>query len=195
MHAGIFFDRDGTINEDVNYLSEPEQLRLLPRAAQAIREANELRFKVFIISNQSGVARGMMTENQVDIVNKALLQLLADEGATIDGIYYCPHHPDTGFAPYLLDCECRKPHTGMLLQAVKQFDIDLTHSFVIGDKISDIQTANNAGASGILVKTGYGNKEMNLLKENNVTTAYIAEDCYDAVQYIKHNFRTISSLS
>ncbi len=195
MRAGIFFDRDGTINEEVNYLSNPEQLRLLPRAVQAIREANDLGFKVFIISNQSGVARGIITEEQVQAVNTALVQLLNKNGCTIDGVFYCPHHPNIGIAPYIRNCDCRKPNIGMLLQAVNQFNVDLKHSFVIGDKMSDIQTANNAGTSGILVKTGYGSQEMNLLQENNVTTAYIAEDCYDAVQYIKQNFRSISSLT
>jgi D-glycero-D-manno-heptose 1,7-bisphosphate phosphatase len=185
MHVGIFFDRDGTINEEVNYLSSPEQLKLIPRAIQAIQEANSTNCKVFIISNQAGVARGFMNEEQVQLVNQSLLQLLQQEECTIDKIYYCPHHPDYGESPYRANCECRKPNIGMLRQAAQEFQIDLALSFVVGDKLTDIQTANNAGATGILVKTGYGLKEMNLLPQNNVHPVYIAEDIYDAVQFIK----------
>ncbi|MBI5216106.1 MAG: HAD family hydrolase [Ignavibacteriae bacterium] len=185
MHVGIFFDRDGTINEEGNYLSSPEQLKLIPRATKAILEANTTGSKVFIISNQAGVARGFMSELQVQLVNNSLLQLLHNEHCTIDKLYYCPHHPDYGEPPYRANCECRKPKTGMLLQAALEFHIDLASSFVVGDKLIDIQTAINAGATGILVKTGYGLKEMNLLQQNNVHPAYIAEDSYDAVQFIK----------
>ncbi len=185
MCAGIFFDRDGTINEERNYLSSPDQLQLFPRTADALREAQHLGFKLFVISNQSGVARGYITEHQVQLVNTALLRLLQEQGVALDGIYYCPHYPNIPHSPYGIDCTCRKPKTGMLLQAARDFKIDLLRSFVIGDKVSDIQTANNAGARGILVKTGYGVAEMNLLQPNNVTTAYIAEDIYDAVQFIK----------
>ncbi len=189
MHVGIFFDRDGTINEEVNYLSSPEQLKLIPRVIKAIQEANSSGSKVFIISNQAGVARGFMSEQQVQHVNNSLLQLLQQEHCTIDKLYYCPHHPDYGEVPYRANCDCRKPKIGMLLQAAHEFQIDLQSSFVIGDKISDVQTANNAGAQGILVKTGYGLKEMNLLQQNNVHPAYIAEDSYDAVQFIKQQLK------
>ena len=193
MHVGIFFDRDGTINEEVNYLSSPEQLRLLPRATQAIQQANALDCKVFIISNQAGVARGFLTEQQVQSVNQYLLQLLREDNCTIDKVYFCPHHPEFGESPYKAHCECRKPKIGMLLQAAREFQIDLSNSFVIGDKLTDIQTANNAGAKGILVKTGYGNEEMNLLQQNNVSVAYIADDIYDAVQFIKNNLQQVKN--
>jgi D-glycero-D-manno-heptose 1,7-bisphosphate phosphatase len=185
MHAGIFYDRDGTINEERNYLSSPDQLHLFPKAAQALIEAQALGYKNIIISNQSGVARGYITEEQVRIVHEALLHLLKNEGATVDAIYYCPHHPETGNPPYRKECECRKPKIGMLLQAARELSLDLRQSFVIGDKLTDIQTAINAGAQGILVKTGYGSQEMNLLQSNNVTTTYIAENVYDAIQFIK----------
>ncbi|TAK55965.1 MAG: HAD-IIIA family hydrolase [Bacteroidetes bacterium] len=188
MRGGIFFDRDGTINEEVSYLSSPEQLRLIPRSAQAIHDARAAGFFVFIISNQAGVARGYLTEEGVEQINSSLLRMLQAEHATIDGIYYCPHHPELGEAPYRLDCDCRKPHIGMMLQAQREFGVDFSRSFVIGDKVSDIATANNAGAKGILVKTGYGREAMNLLSAKNVTPAYIAEDAFDAVQFITRNY-------
>jgi D-glycero-D-manno-heptose 1,7-bisphosphate phosphatase len=194
MHVGIFFDRDGTINEEVNYLSSPEQLKLIPRAIQAIQEANTTGSKVFIISNQAGVARGFMNEEQVQLVNKSLLQLLLQKDCTIDKLYYCPHHPDYGEPPYRADCECRKPKIGMLLQAALEFQIDLASSFVVGDKLTDIQTATNAGATGILVKTGYGLREMNLLRQNNVHPAYIADDIFDAVQFIKQQLKARATI-
>lgn len=195
MHVGIFFDRDGTINEEVNYLASPDQLRLIPRAAQALRTINETGWKVFIISNQSGVARGFLTEEQVRIVNLHLLTMLEKEGGKVDDIFYCPHLPGSVNSKYNIVCDCRKPNIGMLLNAAKTYNIDLRRSFVIGDKVTDVETANNAGAGGILVKTGYGLKEMNLLLQNNVTSAYVADDVYDAVQFIKQNFLTLTALA
>jgi len=194
MRVAFFFDRDGTINEEVNYLSSPDQLRLLPRAAEALRIANSFGVYVFIISNQSGVARGLLTEQQVETVNQALLEMLKKEGVHVDGIYYCPHHPEYGEPKYRIPCDCRKPGIGMLNQAASAFPIDMKRSFVIGDKLIDVQTATNAGATGILVKTGYGKNEMNLLSAGDVTTNYIAEDSYDAVQYIKTHYRNELSL-
>lgn len=185
MHIGIFLDRDGTINEEVNYLSSPVKLRLIPGSADAIREANDLGIKVFIVTNQSGIARGILTEDRLKEVHDRLLSLLRKEEAHINAIYYCPHHPDHGDARYRKRCSCRKPKIGMLERAAKEFDVDLSKSFVIGDRMIDVQTGNNAGAISILVLTGYGERERNLLPKNRVRAKIIADNLYDAMQHVK----------
>ena len=185
MHIGLFLDRDGTINEEVDYLSSPHQVRLIPRAAQAIREANTLGITVIIVSNQSGIARGIFTEHDLKEVNTTLHDMLEREHAHIDAHYYCPHLPEGTISPYNIDCGCRKLNTGMLERAQKEFNIDLAKSFVIGDKISDIQTGNNAESQSILILTGHGKDQVNLVQKQNVSVEYIANDLYDAVQHIK----------
>ncbi|HEY4613810.1 MAG TPA: HAD-IIIA family hydrolase, partial [Bacteroidota bacterium] len=109
--VGVFFDRDGTLNTEVDFLSRPDDLQLIPNAARAIREANTLGVKVFIITNQSGIARGLLSESDLARVHERLRQKLADDGAHVDGIYYCPHHPEYGGAQYKKQCTCRKPKT------------------------------------------------------------------------------------
>jgi len=180
--VGIFLDRDGTVNHEVDFLTSPDNLSLLPDAARAIHEANTLGWKVFVITNQSGIARGLLTEPQLETIHNALRLHLRAENATLDAIYYCPHHPDFNQL-----CECRKPKTGMLLQAQQEFRIDLKRSYVIGDKMIDIETARNAGAYGILVLTGYGKTELELCRQNKLKIDFVAENLYDAIQYIKQN--------
>lgn len=182
---GIFLDRDGTVNEEVDYLSSPLDLHLIPGAAEAIREANESAFKVFIITNQSGIARGILTEDRLSEIHAALVSKLAEHHANIDAIYYCPHHPDFGEAPYRASCDCRKPATGMIDRAAQRFGIDLGKSFVIGDRMIDVQTGNNSGATSILVLTGCGRQELELCRVHGVPVGHVAEDLLDAVHYVK----------
>ncbi len=183
--AGIFLDRDGTINEEVDFLSNPDRLRLIPRSSDAIRDANMMGFKVFIITNQSGIARGVLNEEQLSEIHRGLLATLHEQHAAVDAIYYCPHHPELGIAPYVQDCNCRKPRTGMLQQAATEFDVDLSRSFVIGDRMIDVQAGNNSGATPILVLSGYGKEELDLCRQNNVPIAYIANDLFEAMQFVK----------
>jgi len=185
MQIGIFLDRDGTVNEEVSYLSSPVELRLIPGSADAIREANRLGLRVFIMTNQAGIARGKFTEDQLTEVHKALVQLLENEQAQVDAIYYCPHHPDFGDGRYRKECSCRKPNIGMLLQAAREFDIDIEKSFVVGDRMIDVQTGNNAGATSILVLTGYGKEDQKLLLQNNTHVGHISDNLYAAMQFIK----------
>src|SRR6266700_4144188 len=117
--GGLFLDRDGTINTEVDYLSTPGELQLIPKSAEAIREANALGFKVFIITNQSGIARGILTEVQLSLIHQELLEKLRAQQARIDAIYYCHHHPDYTPEKDPAPCDCRKPNTGMIMQAVK----------------------------------------------------------------------------
>lgn len=187
---GIFLDRDGTINEELEFISSPDEVKLIPRSAEAIREANKMGLKVFVITNQSGIARGFIKEDQLTAVHNTLVELLNKEGAHLDAIYFCPHHPEYGEPPYRMECECRKPNSGMLRQAEKEFGINLKKSFVVGDRIIDVQTAHAVGAVGILVKTGYGKFQIEEIQKSNIKIDYIAEDLYDAIQFIKNKIKS-----
>lgn len=154
--SAVFIDRDGTLNEDIGYVSNPEELILFPFAAEAVRLINRAGIKAIVITNQSGIARGMCSEQTLSTIHSAMLDRLASQGAVIDAIYYCPHHPRIGEPRYRIDCDCRKPRTGMLDAATRDHNIDLASSFVIGDKASDMELARNAGARSALVLTGYG---------------------------------------
>lgn len=186
---GIFLDRDGTINKEVDFLRSAADLELIPRSADAIRELNLCGWKVFIVTNQSGIARGMLTEETLDGIHALLLKRLREHDASIDAVYYCPHHPDIGEPPFRKECECRKPKIGMLERAAEEFDLDLARSFVIGDRMIDAQTANNCRATSVLVKTGYGNEEIALCSKNGVRVDYIADDLYAAVRFVRHAVR------
>ncbi|MCI0485715.1 MAG: D-glycero-beta-D-manno-heptose 1,7-bisphosphate 7-phosphatase [Blastocatellia bacterium] len=152
----VFLDRDGTINEDSGYVSHPRELIIYPWAAEAIRLINESGMKAFVITNQSGVARGLYTEETLHAVHERMREELAREGAKIDAFYYCPHHPDFGDARYKKICDCRKPRPGLLHRAAREHRIELARSYVIGDKASDMNLAAGVGAVGALVLTGYG---------------------------------------
>lgn len=181
----VFLDRDGTVSEEVSYISDPNMLRLLPRAAEAIRLINESGFLTVIVTNQSGIARGYFTEDVLKEIHNRMELLLKGEGGHIDKIYYCPHHPEVGLPEYVLDCDCRKPGTGMIDAAAKDLNIDVGSSYVVGDKIIDIELAHKAGARGILVMTGYGREELKSLNsERRVWPDHIADDLYDAVKWI-----------
>ena len=144
--GAAFLDRDGTIIEDTDYLKDPEDVRLLPGAAEAIRELNARDIPVIIATNQSGIARGLLTRDDYEAVRRRLDAMLAAEGARIDASYVCPHHPDVG-GP----CECRKPGTGMYVQAIAERDLDGAASVWIGDRWRDVAPARAFGGRGILI--------------------------------------------
>ena len=177
----VFLDRDGTIHEEVGYLSRLDQLRIYPNAAVAIRQLNLDGIKVVIVTNQSGVARGYFPETFILKIHASLQDQLVKEGAHIDAFYYCPHHPTEGHAPYRRDCDCRKPAPGLLLRAARDLHIDLKRSYMIGDTMKDIQTGKAVGAKSILVRTGYGSDEKT---EGGLIPDYIAQDLLDAVCWI-----------
>ncbi|HEX9973234.1 MAG TPA: HAD family hydrolase, partial [bacterium] len=127
-HKAVFLDRDGTICEEVGYLDSIERLRLLPRSAAAIRLLNDRRFKIVVVTNQSGVARGFFHEERLEEIHAELCRKLRDEGAYLDGIYYCPHHPSVGNGPYVQVCDCRKPASGLLQRAARELELDLSAS-------------------------------------------------------------------
>jgi D-glycero-D-manno-heptose 1,7-bisphosphate phosphatase len=155
-HAAVFLDRDGTINEEVGYLDRLEKLRLVPGAAEAIRLINESGMKAVVVTNQSGVARGFFTETFVDEVHSHLRKMLREEGASLDGFYFCPHHPSEGQGRYVRTCNCRKPSPGLLLRAAEELSLEPERSYMVGDTLKDIEAASRIGVRGILVRTGYG---------------------------------------
>lgn len=149
MSRMVVLDRDGTINVDRHYLSDPEQLEFLPGAVEGIKRLNRLAIPVVVITNQSAIARGYFDEGALHRVHERLAELLAAEGASVDRIYYCPHGPDDA-------CACRKPRPGLLVQAASEFGAEPSRSFVVGDKASDVELGRAVGATSILVRTGYG---------------------------------------
>jgi len=181
LSRAVFMDRDGTINEEVGYLSRLDQMKLFPRSAEAIRMLNRKGIKVVVVTNQSGVARGYFGEDFVSEAHAFLQKQLRQEKAFIDAFYYCPHHPTAGARPYLQACSCRKPEAGMLLQASRDLHIDLSRSYMVGDMMKDVQAGKKAGTKGILVKTGYGTGEET---DEGLTPDYVAADLLDAVTWI-----------
>jgi D-glycero-D-manno-heptose 1,7-bisphosphate phosphatase len=151
--GAAFLDRDGTICEDVGYLNHVSQLRIFPFAAGAIRALNEAGLAVVVVTNQSGVARKYFSETAVQEVHEVLVRELAAAGAKIDGIYYCPHTDADG-------CDCRKPKPGMLTRASGEHGLNLARSFVVGDRLGDIELGRAVGARSILVRTGNGENEL-----------------------------------
>ena len=153
VHRAVFMDRDGTVSEEVGYMYHAGLYKVFSWTGPAIRKINDSGMRTVLITNQSGVGRGYFDETSIEEVHRILHAELAAHGAKLDGVYVCVHHPESG-------CDCRKPNPGMLLQAQRDLDIDLTQSFVIGDKYVDVETAHNVGAKGILVLTGFGEKEL-----------------------------------
>ncbi|MBU0630936.1 MAG: D-glycero-beta-D-manno-heptose 1,7-bisphosphate 7-phosphatase [Candidatus Margulisbacteria bacterium] len=177
----VFLDRDGTIIKDVHYLSNPKEIEFLPGAIDGIKRLNEAGFLVMVISNQSGVARGLLSEDMLQTIDKTMHKLLLAQGAHLDASYYCPHHPDHGVYPYNDECECRKPSPGMLIRAAKENQVNLDRSFMIGDKASDIEAGQGAGTKTILVLTGVGTESRSKLKQ---PANHIAKDLTEAAAWI-----------
>lgn len=153
-------DRDGTINQEKHYLYRREDFEWIPGAREAIKVFGQLGYKVFIITNQSGIARGYYTEKEVKILHDWMDTQLCRAGAKVDGYYYCPHHPGKGIGEYKTECECRKPKAGLFRQAVREHGItDLANSWAVGDRIRDLEPAGELGCKKALVLTGQGSEE------------------------------------
>lgn len=154
----VFIDRDGTLNVEKEYLFRIDECEFIPGVAGAVRRLNDADWLVVVVTNQSGVARGYYGEQDVAALHRHMAAELARQGARVDGWYYCPHHP-TGNQPYNRQCDCRKPLPGMLVQAARELDIDLSRSWMVGDKLADIAAGQAAGCRPVLVRTGYGHQE------------------------------------
>jgi D-glycero-D-manno-heptose 1,7-bisphosphate phosphatase len=182
MERAVFLDRDGTIIEDVGYLDDCSRIKFLPRVSEAIKLLNKSGFKVIIVTNQAGVARGYFTEDTVKEINRYTQESLAKQGAFIDKIYYCPHHAEGTIEEYKKDCNWRKPNPGMIEEAAREFEIDLENSFAIGDKSIDIEAGRRAGCKAILLASkGHPNKEGEIPLPDHIAT-----DLYEAVQWLMH---------
>jgi D-glycero-D-manno-heptose 1,7-bisphosphate phosphatase len=180
-----FIDRDGTLTEEVGYVNHPGRLRLLPRTAEAIRRLNAAGVAAVVVTNQAGIARGYFSEDVLQATNAELLKQLKRAGASLDGLYVCPHHPTEGTPPFRAACDCRKPAPGLLLRAARELVLDLAASTVVGDKAGDVATAARVGARGVLVLTGYGLGEWDYRRASfPVPPDHVAADLLDAVEWI-----------
>lgn len=181
----VFLDRDGTINEQMGYINHLSRFILLPGAADGIRLLNERRFRVIVVSNQSGVARGYFPIELVDQVHARMQALLEAKGAWVDDIFFCPHHERGVVNAFRQRCTCRKPRVGLIDRARDRYDIDMRRSYVVGDRCVDLEMAHRAGLAGILVRTGYGRGEMDyVLPHSPVQPARVAENLLEAARWI-----------
>ena len=192
FRGAVFLDRDGTIIEEVNYLSRLDQLRLLDGAGPAIARLNRLKLPVIVVSNQSGIARGYFDEEFVRRSHRRLQELLRPYGARIDDFFFCPHHPDHGQPPYRRVCDCRKPAPGLLQAAAARHGLDLEKSFVVGDKACDLELAARVGARGILVLTGYGAETAAAAAKNHLAPAFTGPGLAEAVAWISGEMAEIN---
>jgi len=179
----VFLDRDGTIVREVEYLRSPQELRLLPRAGEAIRRLNEAGFAVIVVTNQSGIARGLLTEDDLEEIHTVLRRRLARRGARLEAIYWCPHHPEAPLLEYRRRCRCRKPSPGMLLRAGRELDLDLAQCYAIGDGERDVEAGQRAGCRTVLVRTGYG-AETEARLGAGLPADHVADDLSGAVEWI-----------
>lgn len=181
----VFLDRDGTVTREVGYVNHVDRLELLPHSAAAIRRLNEAGVPVVLATNQAGAARGYFPFELIAKVHRRLDELLAAEGAHLDGIYFCPHVAEGKVAPYNVECDCRKPKTKMLEDAARDLDLDLANSFTVGDKITDVVLAHRVGGKGVFVLTGYGQGDLEYQSAQWPTRPdHIADHLGDAVEWI-----------
>ncbi len=181
----VFLDRDGTINEQMGYINHLSRFRLLPGVGQAIRLLNEHGLPVVVVTNQSGLARGYFPESLLAEVHEAMRRQLAREGARIDGLYVCPHHPEAKDARFRLNCACRKPKPGLLEKAAADLRLDLRRSFMVGDRWSDLRCGAAVGATNILVLTGYGRGDLvHVGPGQPIQPDHVAEDLLAAAHWI-----------
>ncbi len=178
LRAAVFLDRDGTICEEMGYLNHISRFRMFPYASAAVRRLNEKGLPVIVVTNQSGVARGMFPESLIQEVYDRMTSQLAERGARVDGFYYCPHRAED-------ECECRKPRARLLERGAHEHGLDLSRSFVVGDRYADVEMAHRVGAKAVLVLTGYGRGELQWHgKEWPRQPDFVAEDLSAAVDWI-----------
>jgi D,D-heptose 1,7-bisphosphate phosphatase len=181
VKRAVFIDKDGTLVVDVPYNVDPGRIRLAPRAAEALGLLAEAGFGLYLVSNQSGVARGYFTEDDLRPVEEHIRFLLATQGLALDGVYWCPHHPEGVVPPYAVSCTCRKPEPGMLVRAAAEHDLDLGASWVLGDILDDVAAAHRAGCRGVMVDVG---NETEWVSGPGRTPDYLAKDLADAARFI-----------
>ena len=187
QQKAVFLDRDGVLIEDVSLLTRRDQVRVCKKTSEALKVLNRSGYKPFVVSNQTVVARGLATEEDVEELNSFIQKLLLEKsGCKIEHFYYCPHHPEATLPQYRIKCKCRKPRPGMLLQAAREYNLDLSASFMVGDRISDIVAGHKAGCTTILVKTGMhqANPIVSDGMDLSVEPDYVCTDLYEASMII-----------
>jgi len=182
LQAAVFLDRDGVLIHDVNYLSDLKDIRMYEDVPEALSKLKKAGFLLIMVTNQSGVARGYFDEKFVEASYQNIQHRLQSQSATLDGMYFCPHHI-AGKFPYNINCECRKPAPGLILEAEKHFKVDLSQSYMIGDKLCDIELAKNSGTTGLLLKTGYGETQAPVVSKK-YPDVKIFTHFFDATNYI-----------
>ena len=181
-NRAVFLDRDGTLNEDPGYLGNPEDLILFPDTGPSLSLLkNKNHFLLIVISNQSGIARGLISDADVVSVNNELNKKLSDFNVQIDAFYYCPFHPDFNSED---ECACRKPSPKMIIDAASDFNIDLAKSYMVGDSELDILAGINAGVKTVLVNRGYGTESFSILKNGNNFPSFVANNLSEACKFI-----------
>ncbi|MHA1731229.1 MAG: D-glycero-beta-D-manno-heptose 1,7-bisphosphate 7-phosphatase [Promethearchaeota archaeon] len=180
MRRAVFLDRDGVINEEVNYLHEVAKLRIIPGVPGALKTMHELGFLLVVVTNQSGIGRGYYKREDAEAVHAAIQDRLRERGVLVDAFYICPHTPED-------DCECRKPKPGMILKASEDFGIDASSSYMIGDKLTDLKAGKSAGCKTILVRTGYGKEEEKLVGELGIEYIdFVLDDLRECARFLSN---------
>ena len=187
MKKAVFLDRDGTMNADVNgYISKPQDFELFLFTAQAVSILNEMDYLVFVVTNQSGIARGFYTFDDLEKVHEKMHFQLSEQGARVDGVFNSPYHKDGNIKPFNIEHEDRKPGLGMFKKALQKFSFSIKESFIIGDRYSDIAFGRKAGLKTILVRTGEGNNEFLQKRDGwQYKPHYIVNDLMSAVKLIE----------
>ena len=185
MKRAVFLDRDGVINREVGDMRTPEQFELIENVSSAIRKINKSEYLAIVITNQPGLAKKFFTFQTLDEIHEKMDTLLGRDGAYLNGLYYCPHHPDGGFPEEIpelkINCECRKPKPQLIFNAEKEFNIDLKNSYFIGDRYVDVMAGKNAGLITVLVKTGHNGIDR---EKYNVEPDYVFDTLPDAINFI-----------
>lgn len=182
MKRAVFLDRDGTLIDELGFLARPEDLHLYPCAGPAVRLLNEAGYAAIVVTNQSGIARGLFGEPELAAIHERLARELARHGAHLDDVLHCPHHPREGAPPLRRECECRKPSPGMVMEAIRRHGLAGAQSWMIGDSLRDLECGTRAGLKGsILVRTGKGQDELARLK-GSAPPAYVERDVLAAVE-------------
>jgi D-glycero-D-manno-heptose 1,7-bisphosphate phosphatase len=185
MRRAVFFDRDGTLNEEVGYVNHIDRFHIFPWAAPAVKKLNDAGIATVLVTNQSGIARGYFPETLVLKLHARLQEELARFSARLDGIYYCPHHPEGSVEAFRKRCDCRKPAPGMLNRAARELHLDLRASYLISDRYQDLSMAFHAGARGVLLLSGYGRGEYEYFRNTWPRQPdWVAANVLEAVDWI-----------
>ncbi len=181
----VFLDRDGTINKDVGYPNSYSAIDIFPYSFEAVRKLNQSGLLAVIITNQSGVGRGLIIEKNLEEIHQQMKEAFFRRGARFDGIYYCPHYPFSPSPEYRKNCQCRKPLPGMALKGARELHIDLKNSYMVGDKVEDMLFGVNIGARPILCLTGFGRESLPKLEEKGIKPAFVAKTLLEAIDWIQ----------